>query len=73
MIFQEKVSFDGKQWYQLEWDDVEFYEIDKIIESCSDINSLLKSINDTYPKCNIRNYLLENHKPNKVIKKKKER
>ena len=30
MIYQEKISFDGKVWYQIEWENIDFHTFDNL-------------------------------------------
>lgn len=64
MIYQEKISFDGKQWYQLEWEDIEFRAMDGLlkVKACQSIDDILEMATKTYPGCNIKIYPIEERK-----------
>ena len=54
MTYQEIVSFDGKVWYQIEQENIDFHTFDNL-ENIKDSNSIeeLESIVLTaYPNCN---------------------
>ena len=49
MIYQEKVSFDGKTWYQIEWEDIDFqtFRNTKGVKDSESIEELEKIIKKT--------------------------
>ena len=51
MIYQEKVSFDGKNWYQIEWKNIDFQTFGKIkgLRDCETIEELENLIIKEYP------------------------
>ena len=63
MTYQAKASFDGKTWYQLEWEDIDFYTFDKLesIKSNS-IEELEKIVLTAYPNCNFKATLIGKRK-----------
>ena len=44
MIYQEKISFDGKVWYQIEWENIDFHTFDNL-EDAKNSNSIEESEN----------------------------
>ena len=56
IIYQKKVSFDGKVWYQLEWSDIDFYTFDNIegVKESNSIEELENIVLTAYPKCNLK-------------------
>lgn len=60
MTYQVKVSFDGKIWYQLEWEDIDFYTFDKLegIKESNSIEELEKIVLTAYPNCNLKSTLI---------------
>ncbi len=72
-IYQMKTSFDDRTtWYQLEWNDVEFRDFEKISKSCNNISELNSKILDAFPDCNLKyKYLGEYIIPKEIKKKKK--
>ena len=78
MIYQEKISFDGKQWYQLEWEGIEFRAMEAIlkIKDCQNTADILKVATETYPDCNIKIHPIEERKKeiqNETTNKKRSR
>ena len=68
MIYQEKVKFDN--WYQLEWNDVEFRKVDTFIIKCINIEEVKQIFTSKYPNSNLKVSLLTDYKSkNEVIKK----
>ena len=59
MIYQEKVSFNGKEWYQLEWNDIEFNEFTKLTKDCNSIEDLEELVNSNYPDSNLKVYSIK--------------
>lgn len=64
MTYLEKVSFDGKQWYQLEWEGIGFRVMDGLlkVKDCQSMEDILKVVAETYPDCNIKIYPIEKRK-----------
>lgn len=64
MIYQEKVCFDGENWYLLEWEDIDFIDFDNIegVKDCNDIISLESIISTKYPNSNIKSTLIGKRK-----------
>ena len=55
-IYQEKVSFDGKVWYQLEWNDIDFrvFENAEGIKESNSIEELEEIIAKNFPNSNFK-------------------
>lgn len=56
MTYKEKVTFDGKLWYQLEWEDVEFKIFDntKEIQNSQNIEELENIMKEMFPNSNLK-------------------
>ena len=56
IIYQKKVSFNGKVWYQLEWNDIDFYTFDNIegVKESNSIEELENIVLAAYPECNLK-------------------
>ena len=56
MIYQEKVSFDGKTWYQIEWEDIDFHTFDNLegVKDSESIEELEKIITEAFPNSNFK-------------------
>lgn len=59
MIYQEKISFGGKVWYQLEWNDIDFSDFDEKIEGCKTVEEIEEAINTAYPEANFKYTTIE--------------
>ncbi len=72
--YQEKISFDGKQWYLLEWDGIEFRKMDILFElkEYNTLEELLSTITEKYPDCEASITPIEAPKP-KIEEKPKRR
>jgi hypothetical protein len=55
-MYSEKISFDNKVWYKLEWLDIEFNTFSNSIKDCSNIEELKESVLTKFPNCNLRIY-----------------
>ena len=68
--YQEKISFDGKQWYLLEWDGIEFRRMEVLFElkNYNTLEELLNTAKEKYPDCNVTAIPIE--PPKKYSKKK---
>lgn len=55
-MYSEKISFDNKVWYKLEWSDIEFNTFSNSIKDCSNIEELKETILTKFPNCNLRIY-----------------
>ena len=64
MIYQEKVFFDGKVWYQLEWEDIDFHIFDNLegVKNSNSIEELEKSVLTAYPNCNLKSTFMGKRK-----------
>lgn len=64
MTYQAKASFDGKTWYQLEWNNIDFYVFDNIdgIKESNSIEELEKIVLTAYPNCNFKATLIGKRK-----------
>ena len=56
MIYQEKVSFDGKTWYQIEREDIDFHTFDNLegVKDSESIEELEKIITESFPNSNFK-------------------
>ena len=56
MIYQEKVSFDGQTWYQIEWEDIDFHTFDNLegVKDSESIEELEKIITESFPNSNFK-------------------
>ena len=56
MTYQEKVSFDGKTWYQIECEDVDFqtFRNTKGVKDSKSIEELEKIITESFPNSNFK-------------------
>lgn len=52
MTYQQKVSFDGKEWYQLEWEDIDFKTFSKSFSKCKSIDILEEKVYEKFPESN---------------------
>jgi len=48
-LYQEKISFNNKDWYQLEWNDIDFKDLGEISNKCSNIEELSSEILKKFP------------------------
>lgn len=64
MTYQEKASFDGKTWYQLEWNDVDFrtFENTEGVKESKSIEELESIINKAYPNSNFKSTFIGKRK-----------
>ena len=64
MIYQEKVSFDGKTWYQIEWEDIDFqtFRNTKGVKDSESIEELEKIINESFPDSNFKSIFIGKRK-----------
>lgn len=62
--YQEKISFDDKVWYQLEWNDIDFRTFDSLegLKESSSIEELKSIVLDAYPDCNIKSTFIGKRK-----------
>lgn len=54
MVYLKKVSFDGKHWYKLEWENVDFREFDPITKDCNSLEELKDIVKNEFPNCNLK-------------------
>lgn len=47
--YLKKVSFDNKNWYQLQWNDVDFKEFDECGRDCNSIEEYASKILESFP------------------------
>ena len=61
MIYQEKISFDGKVWYQIEWENIDFHTFDNLedAKNSNSIEELEKIVLTVYPNCNFKSTFIE--------------
>lgn len=59
-MYQEKVSFDNKVWYQIEWDKIDFHTLDytKEIKNCKNIDELEDVFNRLFPNSDFKSTVL---------------
>lgn len=64
MTYQEKVSFDGKLWYQLEWENVDFrtFENTKGVKESNNIEELDEIITKSFPNVNFKSTFIGKRK-----------
>lgn len=64
MIYQEKVSFDGKLWYQLEWENVDFrtFENTKGVKDSKSIEELENIVTKAFPNSNFKSTFIGKRK-----------
>lgn len=64
MIYQEKVTFDGTLWYQLEWEDVDFPTFDhtKEIQDSKNIEELENVMKIMFPNSNLKSTFIGKRK-----------
>lgn len=64
MIYQEKVSFDGKLWYQLEWESVDFrtFENTEGVRDSKTIEELEEIVNKAFPNSNFKSTFIGKRK-----------
>lgn len=64
MIYQEKVSFDGKTWYQIEWEDIDFQTFRNIkgVKDSESIEELEKIITEFFPDSNFKSIFIGKRK-----------
>lgn len=64
MIYQEKVSFDGKTWYQIEWEDIDFqtFRNTKGVKDSESIEELEKIITESFPNSNFKSIFIGKRK-----------
>lgn len=73
MTHQQKVRFKGtKTWYQLEWNNIGFKEMDKEISNCSSIEELDEVVNALYPDSNFK-YTIADKAPRTIVEKSKKK
>lgn len=62
--YQEKVSFDGKLWYQLEWEDVDFrtFENTEGVKESQSIEELESIIAKAFPNSNLKSTFIGKRK-----------
>lgn len=60
--YKMKVSFDNINWYQCEWNDVDFNEVIKAGETCNDISDLDYELHQINPNSNLQYSFLGNDK-----------
>lgn len=64
MTYQEKVSFDGKLWYQLEWENVDFrtFENTEGIKDSKSIEELENIVVRAFPNSNFKSTFIGKRK-----------
>ena len=64
MIYQEKVSFDGKLWYQLEWENVDFrtFENTEGVKDSKSIEELENIVTKAFPNSNFKSTFIGKRK-----------
>ena len=64
MTYQEKVSFDGKTWYQIEWEDIDFqtFRNTKGVKDSESIEELEKIITESFPNSNFKSIFIGKRK-----------
>lgn len=60
MTYREKVSFDGKLWYQIEWEDIDFQTFKNIkgIKDSKNIEELESAIMMAFPNSNFKSTVI---------------
>lgn len=63
-MYQEKVSFDGKLWYQLEWENVDFrtFENTEGVRNSKTIEELEEIVNKVFPNSNFKSTFIGKRK-----------
>lgn len=67
-----KGSFDGVNWYQFKWQDVEFRDFENVSNECNDIDELNSKILEAFPNSKFKYEYIGDRKPNKVSTSKEE-
>ena len=64
MTYQEKVSFDGKVWYQLEWENVDFrtFENTEGVKDSKSIEELENIVSKAFPNSNFKSTFIGKRK-----------
>lgn len=64
MTYQEKVSFDGKLWYQLEWENVDFrtFENTEGVKDSKSIEELENIVEKAFPNSNFKSTFIGKRK-----------
>lgn len=64
MTYQEKVSFDGKLWYQLEWEDVDFRTLENTegFNNSKTIEELENVVAKAFPNSNFKSTFIGKRK-----------
>ena len=64
MRYQEKVSFEGKGWYQIEWENIDFHTFDNLedAKNSNSIEELEKIVLTAYPNCNLKSTFMGKRK-----------
>lgn len=64
MTYQEKVSFDGKLWYQLEWENVNFrtFENTEGVKDSKSIEELENIVAKAFPNSNFKSTFIGKRK-----------
>lgn len=75
MIYQENISFDGKQWYLFEWEGIEFRKMDLLFKSkeCNSLEKLSALVLKEFPDCKATFTLIEPPRIAEEPKKKKKK
>lgn len=61
MTYQEKITFDKKVWYQLEWEDVDFRTFENIkgFKNSKTIEELEEIVTKAFPNSNFKSTFME--------------
>lgn len=64
MTYQKKVSFDGKLWYQLEWENVDFrtFENTEGVKDSKNIEELKNTVAKAFPNSNFKSTFIGKRK-----------
>lgn len=64
MTYQEKVSFDGKLWYQLEWEDIDFRTLENTegFNNSKTIEELENIVAKAFPNSNFKSTFIGKRK-----------
>ena len=54
MTYLKKISFDEKEWYQIEWEDVDFSIFDPETKDCNTLEEFLEVVNNKFPNCHLK-------------------
>ena len=54
MTYLKKISFDEKEWYQIEWEDVDFSIFDPETRDCDTLEEFLEVVNNKFPNCHLK-------------------